>query len=466
MLSIKNTALECRARRPFLWALAFLSANLSGCALRPPGERDERQRLKEAGRAFEESVEVPPLPEKPEPSDYLRHAFLTNANLRARYYEWRAAVEQIPQDASFPNLALSFSFMFTKENMSRWDRTTLGLGSDPMQNIPFPSKLSTAGRRALELARAAGLRFEAAKFELQREVLTTYADLTLLAESSRIQQETVSILRQVAGQAAVRVQTGTGSQQELLQMQTELDLAENDLLNLRAQLPALTARMNALLNRDVGAPVFLPDELPAPRPLPLRDDELIKLGSERNPELRALAHEVAGREEALELARQAYLPDFGLSFSLTGSISKTLGAMLILPTRLEAIEAAIAQARADLQSMRAAATQYEWDLAASFVLDLTMLRNAERQAALFERVILPRARQAIGILQTAYGANRADFLELLAAQRTFLAARLTLAQVRVEREKALAELEARAAVDAAALGPGGGAPQPRDAGNP
>src|SRR5205814_4894717 len=104
-----------------------------------------------------------------------------------------------------------------------------------------------------------------------------------------------------------------------------------------------------------------------------------------------LAHEVAGREEGLDLARKARLPDINLSFSFTGTISQTLGAMVVLPTRGEAIEAGIAQARAELRAAQAARVQYARDLAASFVLDLYVLRNAERQGAFFRDTIIPRA---------------------------------------------------------------------------
>ena len=140
---------------------------LAGCAMRPAGEDAERQRAAEAGRPFTDTVVLPLLPENPTPEDYLRFAFLRNADLHARYWEWRAAIERVPQDSSFPNVALPFSVMFSGGKQKLWDRTTLGLSNDPMSDIPFPTKLSTAGRKALEEARAAGLRFEAAKFLLQ-----------------------------------------------------------------------------------------------------------------------------------------------------------------------------------------------------------------------------------------------------------------------------------------------------------
>ena len=426
-------------------------ALLSGCALRPEGEQAERDRLTASGQPYADDAVPAELPAEPSPEDYVRHACLANADLRARYWEWRAAVEQVPQDSSPPNVALSFGYLFGPGTAKAWDRTTLGISNDPMTNIPFPSKLATAGRRALEQARAAGLRFEAAKFKLQGSVLAAYWDYALLAEALRIQQENVSLLRQVRGQVSVRVQSGAGEPQELLRSQTELEIADNELANLEARMPPAAAKLNALLGRASSALVPVPPALPPPRPVPVPDQDLIRIGSERSPELAALARDVAGREEALDLAQQAWLPDFSLSFSITGSVSQLLSAMFVAPTRVEAIRAGIEQARASLRAAEAARVQYERDLAASFVLSLAVLRNDERQIALFESAIVPRARQTVQLLLTSYAARRAGYLDLLDAQRALLDSRLVLAQLRTEREKALAALETWSAVDVEAL---------------
>ena len=429
---------------------------LAGCALRPAGEDQERRNAEEAGRAWEKQpLEAPPaLPETPTLQDYLQHAFYANADLQRAYWQWRAALEQIPQDSSWPNIAVPFSVMFTKESMNLWDRTTLGLTNDPMSNIPYPGKLSTAGRRALEDARAAGARFEEAKFLLQGKVLSTYYDLALLAESIRIQEQNVDLLRAVARQSSGRLQTGGEGQQDLLRIQTELDLAQNDLENLRSQTPPLIARFNALLGRAATEPVPLPSALPAPRALPVPDDRLFQVAADRSPEMAALAREVAGRKEALDLARKAYIPDFGLSAAITGNVSQTLGGMIVLPTRLEAIKAGVEQARANLRAAEAARVQYGRDLTASFVLNLYVLRNDERQVALFEDVIVPRAQQAIKIAQSSYAAGRLSYQELLDAQRALLSAQLATAQLRTEREKALAAIETWSAVDVETFKPG------------
>ncbi len=430
-------------------SLAILS--LAACAIRPAGEDEERSRAAEAGRPFTEPIEAPPLPERPGAEDYLRHAFFSNAELRERYWEWRAAIEQIPQDSSFPNAAVSFGYLFSSEKMKAWDRTTLGISNDPGTMIPFPTKLAAAGRRALEGARAAGLRFEAAKFRLQGRIWSAFLDLALLAETIRIQEERVALLRMAAGQAEARLGAGLSPQRELVEARAAAELGENDLRALRSKAPPAAAKLNALVGRPAEAPVPLPAALPSPRALPVADADLIRLGSERSPELGALARAVSGREEALGLAKQAYIPDFGLSFSVQGSIERMLEGMLTVPLRFEAIRAGIEQAQALVKAAEAAREQYARDLAASFVLNLAVLRDAERQAALFEGTILPLARQRIGLAGSAHASDRAGFADLLTAREALLDVRLARARLGIERERALAAIETWATVDVEAM---------------
>src|SRR5262245_4766938 len=275
----------------------------------------------------------------------MRAAFHGSASLRARYAEWRAAVERVPIEASPPRVALTFSHLFEPSSMSAWDRTTLGLANDPMTNLELPSKLAIRGRRALEEARAAGLRFEAERFAVQRRVADLYADLAFHSVEIRAAKERVALLSLVAGERSAGASAGRGSAAELLDAQTSLDLAKNDLENLHAQLPPMFAELNALVGRDPRTVIVLPDGPPPPRPLLATDDELIASAAERSPELLALAREVAGREEALELAKAEWIPDFALSFNVMGSVSESIGGMVVLPTRVEAIRAGVREAQ-------------------------------------------------------------------------------------------------------------------------
>lgn len=437
------------ASRPFLALLL-----VSSCAVHPQGEREERDRAEAALWELEEMTEIP-FPDHPAREDWLRAAFHGSASLRARYAEWRAALERIPIEASPPKAALQFSYLFSAENMDAWDRTTIGVSNDPMENIAWPSKLGMKGRAALEAARAAGLRFEAEKFRIQAEVSSLYADLAFHSYMIRTEQERLALLTLASSEQDSRVRAGRASGEELIVAGTALDLARNELENLHAQMPPLFAELNALVGRDVRTPIELPETLPAPRPLPAGDAELIALAAERSPELLALSREVAGSEEALELAKAEWLPDFGLNFSVMGSVAQSIGGMVVLPTRFEAIQAGVREAEWLVEAARSAREQYARDLAASFVLDLYVLRNAERQAKFFEGTVLPRAELLERTAQASTGTGTASVSSYVEARMALLDARLAVAQLWTEREKTLAAIESFAKVDVGALHPVG-----------
>jgi outer membrane protein TolC len=447
---VNDSKIETLARLASVAALAAAVA-LAGCAVHPQGESDERDRAEQALKELDEPVEPVELPDRPVLKDYLRAAFHSDPDLRERYWRWRAALERIPQEASPPNPALTFSYLFSDESMSSWDRTTLGITNDPMSNLELPNKLATRGRRALEEARAAGVRFEAAKFALQNEVTTLYLDLALHREQLFAQEETVALLRVQAEEVASKLRAGRAMQEEALRARDELERAQSQLETLHAQIPLLFVRMNVLIGRPAEAPLPLPEGLPEPRRLALRDDELIALAAQRSPELTALAHEVSGRDEALTMARQQWIPDFGLTLNVMGSIATSVGGMVVLPLRVEAIRGAIAEAEANLRAAQAARERYARNVTATFVLDLAVLHETERQVDLFERVFLPRAKAVAQAAEASLSTGRGAVADVVMARRAAIDTALLLAQLKVDREKTLSAIDAWSAVDVEAL---------------
>ena len=432
-------------------APATLALFLGGCVLAPKGTAPERDRVAQAGGTYEVAAEKRNLPDVPSPADWravLQRALLANGDLEAAYFQWKAAMSQIPQVATWPNamLAPSFSYMFNGENMKAWDRTTLGLQFDPSENLELPFKTSKRGQVALANARAAGAKFREAKFRLQRQVLQAYTDLALMQERLRIQRDNVSLLKLLADTAADRVRAGA-NQQDLLRAQTQYRLNENELANMESELGSMKAMLNGMLARDPQAPLELPAGLPQPRRLAVDDAKLIAVATSANPQLERLAREVEGRNDALELARLMYIPDINPMASFTGSVSQMAGAMVMLPTNAPRIRGMIDEARAMLRESEAMLRQTRSDRGAAFVAALLVLRNAERQTRVFEETILPRAEQTLSSSRQAYTTATGTFIELIDAQRTLLDVRLLVVEARAEREKRLAELEELAGVD-------------------
>ncbi len=442
---------RCARAGTLLAGIAIFAAGLGGCVLAPEQTKDERAKVAATAQPFEtpsEARDLPDLPPVAEWRDVLRRAFLANGELESAYFEWKAALARIDEVATWPNsnVALSFSYMFSSENIKSWNRTTLGVGFDPSMNLTLPVKARAGGRAAFDAAQEAGEKFRAVKFGLQRKVLTAYLNLALTEELIRIQRDSRTLLNLVTDSAADRAEAG-GPMQDLFKSMIEAQTTENELATLQAKASSMRSMLNGMLAREASAPLTLPTRLPLPRAIAADDAQLIAAGVAQNPELAALSRQVAGRTDAIEVARLAYLPDFSPSASITGDLSQTLGIMLMLPTKVPAIRAAIAEAQAMERSSEAMLRQTRSDRAAGFVANLYLLRNAERQTQLYQQHIIPAAQQLVSSSRSAYAAGTIGFADLIDSERMLLTLRREVAEMQIEREQRLAELEALAGMD-------------------
>lgn len=441
----------------FISAALAILAGVSGCTSHPPGEAAERQHSLEEARSFQTPSakrEAPPLLENPSPDELVRYALLTNPELEQHYWEWRSAIEQIPQDGTQPTNLVFFAGVPITRGSTSFDRTTVTVANDPMADILWPTKPSTAARRALENARAAGLRFQKAKYELRSKVLNAYYDLALASELIRLEEANRGLLQTTASLAEARNRVGAAGQQDLMKAQNEADLAQNDVTHMQAQLVAQRAALNALLNRRSDAPLPSPAALPEARNLAYTDGQILDLASVQNPELKALAHEVNGRHEGIRLARLQYLPDFSLSAGsdLAGTAQSLTGMLTVPLLRHEAIQAAIAQAQANLRMTESLRRQTHNDLESRIVLDLVTLRDADRQLELFQKMVLPRATRVVEIGRSAYESGHASLSDLLDSQRTLISLQKLIANLRAEHGKRFVDVESLVSSDLSGRG--------------
>lgn len=429
----------------------FLTAGilLAGCTVHPNGEREERQAALQAGKSFAKALDqrpIPPLPDQPTSDDLVNRALAANAELEQRYWEWRAAIEQIPQDGTQPaNLAV---FGGLSLNHPRLDSTTLAAGNDPMADIVLPPKLSAAARRALENARVAGWRFRKAGLELREKVLSAYADYALTAELVRLEASNAQLLEATESAVKARNATGAARQQDVLKTENELALSRNQLAQLRSQLPVQRATLNALLGRESNAPLTAPAHVPAVSPNIPDDSQILAMIVQHNPELSALNNELQARQMSVRLAKLQYLPDVSLSIGTDlAGVAQSLSGMVTVPLlRYQAINAAVAQSEANLQAGRAMRRQGENDLAADVIANLQSLRDDDRQVKLIEQSILPRAQQIVALGRSSYEAGQSSLPDVLEAQRSLLGLGRLTAQLIVDREKRIYRLESLGAL--------------------
>ena len=424
-------------------ALLFV---MTGCTMHPAGETQLRRTALRAGKFFAKPYhqrQLPPLPIAATPRQLVAYALVDNTGVQQAYWKWRSAIEQIPQAGTEPTTVMLNAGTLLTNGAASLANSTIGASNMGSSDIRWPSKMSVQAKRALRNALAAGWKYQSARFALRRDVLTAwyrYVRTTLLLRLTQRQLQVVNsavLLRQAA------ISTG-GSTVNWLSDQNSVDTLRAGISALRAKLPQLLARLNALLGRPAGAPLIPPAALPPLHLLKLTDNQLLRLAVQRNPDLRALRELQKAGHLTIQRAKMQYIPNFdlGLSTSLDGTVQNLTGAMVMPIFQYQSINASIAQARSDLRATNVALRGKQVNLDAALTIDLTALHNDQSRQRIFSRQILPRVGMIASLARTDYQQGTTGIQGQIQAQQMELEIQGTMLDLQTDALERMADLDA------------------------
>lgn len=427
-----------------LAALAATSLVFGGCALTPRGLRDEKAALAAAGAAIRPQVDPAELPAPAGGDDWrvlLRRALLANGDVHAAWYEWKAAVERVRGASAWPNsnVSLGYSYMFSDESVKSFDRSSFTAGFDAMENLAFPGKTMASGRVALADARAAGERFRAAKFKVQRELLEAWLDLAMAAETARLAIESTTLAGVGSDVADAALRAG-GNQSAAFSAQITAARTDNDAASARADIAEARTRLATLTAIDDPDSIGTPTRLPTPRELP-EDSAVLVEAAGGGPGVKGLEHDRHARKHEEALARLQWIPDINPYAAATGSIEQAVGAMIVLPTAIAEIQSGIAVAKAMRRAAASRLAQARHDKAAAVHAAWIAARDSERVRRLLEERVMPAARSAATTAETGYVTGTGDLAMLVQSRAMLIETRKEIAESAIEREKQLAQIE-------------------------
>ncbi len=297
--------------------------------------------------------------------DYLAVASENNPSLKAKYLQYQAALEQVPQVGTLPDPQLSFGYFI--KPMERYVGDQVAQIS-LMQMFPWFGTLSAAKEEMTLMAKARFEEFSEAKSMLFYEVRTNWYALNLLEKQIAIAKENIELLKtmeQIAisgyksgGQGSgnlvraenmkgsgnqnkgnsgsgmdgmnLQGQSSTGSSStprnmpqmnenmggkesmvDVLRAQMEINELQNNIAILEDTKIPLIARFNQLLNRAADDPVILQGSIAAAQ-LPLSLAEIPDSIKNNNPMLRMLEKEEAAFVSQEKMNRKMGLPMIGL----------------------------------------------------------------------------------------------------------------------------------------------------------
>ena len=238
-------------------------------------------------------------------NDYYTIAAENNPELKAKYKEFEAAMQKIPQVSSLPDPNLSMGYFISPVE------TRLGpqnMRFSLSQMFPWFGTLKAQKNAATLMAESKYQAFLNAKNQLYSQVATAYYPLYELLKLKDIEQENIKILESYKNIANAKFENGKGSLVDVLRVDIMIKDAQTNLDILTKKEPALTSWLNSILNRKYNEKIVISKDLQIMElPMEYRKDSITT-----NPILQELELKKQASEVAIEVARKQGLPKLGL----------------------------------------------------------------------------------------------------------------------------------------------------------
>ncbi|MCB9508492.1 MAG: TolC family protein [Myxococcales bacterium] len=392
------------------------------------------------------------LPEGVALDEYLRLALERNPRIVARVRDLQALGLRVPQVTSLADPMLSVTP--PTGDMIQTAAGEMDGAIGVTQGFPFPGKLASQGRIAEQVVRVALENLRAERLSVVAAVKQAYYAYSLACVSIDVTRENLQLLTRLRDVAQAKYVAGRAPQQDLLRAEVELYNVSNELITLEQKRQTAVARIDVLIDRDVQAPLPVPDPV-TPLGVAVRIDALIEQAVQENPALASWREQAAADLEAVHLAELQYYPDFSIGALFTfisnsgvspvadGGDAWSLGLGLSLPIWLDRLRAGVLERHA-----RVLATAERYRGARNDVLfavqDLSVRVDAAfRRAILLRDGILPRARQTVQVSESGYQAGEVDFTTLIDNWQRLLDLTLSYHEALTTLEQEVAELEQR-----------------------
>jgi outer membrane protein TolC len=313
--------------------------------------------------------------------------------------------------------------------------------------FPFPGKRSLKEEMASRDADTAGAMHRAGRIATVARVKELYYDLFLAHKDLDIIRERRALFGRIEEAALARYATGMGQQQEVLMAQTEKYMLLEREAMLEQKRRSLEAMLTAVLGRDEQKPFERPAE-PAATVFTASEKELIQQAIENSPEVQSRQKMLMASEAGTRMAQREFFPDV----TLTGAVGKRSGefedmwsltATFNIPLYYRSRQS---QALAEARAMSVAA---EHDLAGTKTMltsnirdSVAMIRSSERLMELYRQGLIPKTYQDFELSLSGYRTGKVEGITVVSRLKALLDYETSYWSQFVEREKAIARIEA------------------------
>ena len=273
--------------------------------------------------------------------------------------------------------------------------------------------------------------------EIRREVRESWLDAFYWEQAGQLTSQRRDELRQLGEIALATFATGRSNAADVIRVDLETAVLDTRLVDIERFAHHARTRLARHLGEAAHRP--LAGRLPHLPALP--QAEAIEAVFARHPSVAVQDAEIRAGEREIDLARQAFKPawsvDAGYGVRDSRSDFASVGVSVEIPLfNRDAREAGVTSAREARSAEELERRALLLDLRREWERLLSDRSSREASIALYERNVLPNARETAEAVMTAYENGQADFPELVRAELALLDAELALLRLHVDALKA------------------------------
>jgi outer membrane protein TolC len=386
-----------------------------------------------------------------------------NPTLPQMIAAWQAASAKVPQVTSLEDPFFGATVAPASIGSSEVD---FGYRLELSQKLPWPGKLGLRGANASAEANAAGNDLEDTRLQLIEAARMAFYDYYFVHRAIAVNEEGIQLLAAIRKAVEARFKPGLADAQEIYQVDVEIGRQRERRLLLDRLRHVATARLNTLMHLAPDLPLPPPPKV-VPVGIALPQAAALRAGAlSRRPDLAAARNRIAAEEASLGLANREYYPDFDVMAAYdtimgngpTRDLAPQLAVRVNLPVRKTRRLAAVSEAQSRIAQRRAELARMTDQANYEVQQAYEQVREAERVVQLYEKDILPAARNNVRAAQAAYVPGKIPLIALIEAQRNSVNLQDRYYEAVADYFRRLATLE-RAAGGSLNLAPADGSPQ-------
>ena len=375
---------------------------------------------------------------------YLETAAKNNPALKAKFNEYNASLEKVPQVGALPDPQLTFGyFIMPVETKNGPQQAKISF----TQMFPWFGTLNSKEDVFVSAAKSKYEEFEDAKSKLFFEIKSTYFDLYFINKGIEITLENIVILKTFQRLALIKIEAGTASAVDELRVELELNDLENNLALLKDKWFVNSVKFNNLLNVDENSPINMPQTLWTDD-LKYSKQTIIDSLTINNHQLRSLDFLKEGFAFNEHLGKKQGKPNIilGVDYTAIGTSGTSADAGkdalmvkvgITIPLYRKKYSAMVNEAIIQQQVIEDKKTDKVNVLESLFERVYSEHSDANRRIVLFNKQS-ELAKRAIKLLENEYANSGKNFEEILRMDKSVLKYSLELEKARADKQASIA----------------------------